>query len=136
MKIWIVTSILAVVSCNLVKEQILVFRESKHVPELDATTSKTIQVKKNDLFAINLETNPSTGYQWNFKIVTGQDVVKSSGTLFAGENTYTPKGIFGAPVRRVDTLKAMRKGNAKLEFRYTRFDNTTRNVYKVLVKVE
>jgi len=66
-------------------------------------------VKQGQKFAVTLEENASTGYEWNYDI-------KDNGITFVDTKT---EFLIGAPVNKVWTFKASKSGTYKLVFTYT-----------------
>jgi inhibitor of cysteine peptidase len=60
----------------------------------ESACGSTFQVGVSEVFAVELEENPTTGYRWNFTADAGVDEVSSSYAVNAGG------GVGGAGVRQ------------------------------------
>lgn len=68
-------------------------------------------VKKDGMFRVYMQANPSTGYSW--KIISNKSV------QFVGEKTFeTSTTMVGAPIHKIWTFKALKKGSTTLKFGY------------------
>lgn len=76
---------------------------------------KTIHTKVNENFFVVLETNPTTGYQW--------DVNFSENYIKLVNRDYTsaaPTGILGAGGQETFTFQAIKSGETEIVFSYLR----------------
>ena len=78
--------------------------------------SKVIETNIGKSFAINLDSNPSTGYQW--QIVKALD----TGLLELVDSKYIPPetNLVGAPGKEEWTFRAIKAGKAIISFNYVR----------------
>ena len=60
----------------------------------ESACGSTIEIGVDEVFAVELEENPTTGYRWDFTADAGVDVVSSSYAVSAGG------GVGGAGVRQ------------------------------------
>ena len=72
------------------------------------------QVKKNEVFTINLEEPSASGYQWRIQPLEGVEVV-TTGTKILDEEP-----IPGSPVVKTFVLRAQRIGEYQLMFQLVR----------------
>lgn len=88
--------------------------QTKHVREF-IDPSEIITVTGGEIFSISLESNPSTGFSWQF-------IEQRSGTvIFLSRDYEAPKfSMPGAPGRERFTFKAESPGEKELVFTYLR----------------
>lgn len=86
---------------------------SETVLDLDTQQPKQVALKVGDTLAIQLESNPSTGYQWSAKAPTNLKCTKVS---------YVAKApnLPGASGIRTFVFKAMGRGKGTVLFTYAR----------------
>jgi inhibitor of cysteine peptidase len=80
-------------------------------------SDRNITVSVKDTFLIQLETNPTTGYDWTAS-VSDETVVSPAGKEYLAEPVDT--AIVGSGGVDVFTFKALEKGSAVITFVYER----------------
>lgn len=66
---------------------------------------------------LTLESNPTTGFQWELSSISDQNVLeKQSNTFEAPEES----GMVGAPGKEVWVFKALKKGTSTISLEYSR----------------
>lgn len=79
-----------------------------------------VYLYKSSIVKITLDSNPSTGYVWEYKI-SDENVLKFQDEKFISDKT---KGhIVGAIGKSVYTFKALSKGNVTVTFAYQRINS-------------
>jgi inhibitor of cysteine peptidase len=80
------------------------------------TQKSSIHVKKGESFVIVLESNRTTGYQWQLAKSLDSSVI-----IVEGLRYIRPQGkALGAPGKEEWTFKALKSGNIKVFFHYVR----------------
>ena len=87
------------------------------VEVIAADQGKIINAKVGNLIRITLESNPSTGYNWELRDFEYGTAVFSSSDLVARK---TGNVLFGAPGNTVFTLQAVKPGTQKILLVYRR----------------
>ena len=73
------------------------------------------------ILVINLETNPTTGYDWSYEMTNNDADAANIVFLDAYEEfTNQDKGLVGAPILRHYKFKADKKGKQNIVFTYKR----------------
>jgi inhibitor of cysteine peptidase len=81
-----------------------------------AADAPRVTTKPGRQFSITLESNPTTGYQWQLaKPVTGTCVALVTNQFLRPKSKLT-----GAPGKEVWKFKALRPGEAQIELQYVR----------------
>ncbi len=76
----------------------------------------TLSVKTNEQFYITLNSNPSTGYEWQVASVSNPDMVR-----FVDSQYIRPESeLIGAPGKQVLTFDALQEGSATVKLEYVR----------------
>jgi len=78
-------------------------------------SNNTIHTSANEKFNISLDSNPSTGYQWQIKTMD-QSMVK----LVSNEYTPPTSGLVGAAGKQVLIFDALKEGNTMIVLEYVR----------------
>jgi len=78
--------------------------------------SGLIKVKVGQEFNITLESNPTTGYQWQLAKQLDRSIVE----LVRSEYRPSESGLLGAGGIEVWTFKAVKSGTAEISFEYVR----------------
>ena len=78
--------------------------------------SGLIKVKVGQEFNITLESNPTTGYQWQLAKELDRSIVE----LVRSEYRPSESGLLGAGGTEVWTFKAVKGGTAEISFEYVR----------------
>jgi inhibitor of cysteine peptidase len=83
---------------------------------LDADDNgRQIEAKKGQVLAVTLESNPTTGYQWEW-VPSQEDVLQQ-----VGEAEFQPRSdLVGAPGTQTLRFKAVKAGQTTLELVYRR----------------
>eukprot|EP00826_Nyctotherus_ovalis_P058572 TRINITY_DN8061_c0_g2_i1.p1 TRINITY_DN8061_c0_g2~~TRINITY_DN8061_c0_g2_i1.p1 ORF type:complete len:140 (+),score=26.72 TRINITY_DN8061_c0_g2_i1:171-590(+) len=139
MNFFMVFLLLTSVFCNtgkVINNSPLPHQESKDIMELvDSVTRKSIIVKSGEVFAFELPSNPSTGYEW----VVNRNELKNVEHVDKEEygRIIAPKSrLDGAPGKQVFNFKA--KGEDTVTFIYRRAwePNDRSTLYKLKLNVE
>ncbi len=80
------------------------------------TGARTIEANVGQEFTITLESNPSTGYQWQLAKALDEGIVKLVGTKYKASET----GLIGAGGTEVWTFKAVGDGTTEISLMYMR----------------
>lgn len=102
----------------------------------NAEYDKSFKVKKGDIFKLKLESNPSTGYSWNFAEPFDSTVINLNKKEFE-QKTKDGAPMMGAGGTEVWIFKAIEKGKTKIKLKYSRSweNDTAKNTKKYIVKV-
>ncbi len=88
--------------------------------KLDASVEGTTQqMKKGEVMAITLESNPSTGYSW-FATISDDLVVAQMGESEYNEPTQSATPVIGAPGTQTFYFEAVDSGVATITLEYKR----------------
>jgi inhibitor of cysteine peptidase len=83
---------------------------------LPVSTNATLSVKINQQFYITLDSNPTTGYEWQIASVSNPDVVG-----FVSSQYIPPESqLLGAGGKQILTFNATQEGNATVMLQYVR----------------
>jgi predicted secreted protein len=83
---------------------------------LPVSTNATLSVKINQQFYITLDSNPTTGYEWQIASVSNPDVVG-----FVSSQYIPPESqLLGAAGKQILTFNATQEGNATVMLQYVR----------------
>lgn len=74
--------------------------------------------KKGNIMSLNFETNPSTGFEWQYEFLNGEELLEVVSDELINENVE--KGIVGAPCQRKIKFKGLKSGKTTLHFVYKR----------------
>ncbi len=85
-----------------------------NITAVSTTTAINSTVGKS--FNVTLESNPSTGYQWQVTGIGDASIVKFI------KSTYVPpqSGLIGAPGKQILTFQALKQGNTTINLNYFR----------------
>jgi inhibitor of cysteine peptidase len=87
---------------------------------LDASYSgKKVEVKVGNVVAVNLDSNPSTGFRWELAGISDEQVLQLLGQEFRQAEAGQSEMV-GAGGQEVWTFKAVGEGEAELSLEYSR----------------
>lgn len=89
--------------------------DSENIPEILLEEKDKIYVKLGEEFTVTLDSNPTTGYQWE---IMKQD--KNIVEFIDLDFSIPDNSLVGAPGKQIFTFKAKRQGKVKLAFEYCR----------------
>jgi predicted secreted protein len=98
-------------------------------------TGESKDVKVDEEFEIELESNPSTGYEWKMTTAPDESILSLSGDEFIPADT----DAVGAPGSHVWKFKALKDGRTNMVFEYARSwetDVPPEKVHNVSVTVQ
>jgi inhibitor of cysteine peptidase len=98
----------------------------------DGTTQ---QVKKGEIVAITLESNPSTGYGWYIKISDPKVITQLEETQFQEPSPSSSTPLLGAAGMQTFLLQAVETGTATITLEYKRSWETTVAPEKTIIIV-
>ncbi|OGP67953.1 MAG: hypothetical protein A2W27_03510 [Deltaproteobacteria bacterium RBG_16_44_11] len=78
--------------------------------------TKVIKMQVGDNFSITLKANSTTGYQWQFAIPLGQNMLQLINSEYIAYKTRR----VGAEGKQVWTFKALKAGETNISFKYVR----------------
>ncbi len=78
--------------------------------------AKVIEVKFGQNFTITLESNKTTGYEWQFAKPLDESMVQ----LISSEYRINKSKLIGAGGKQLWIIKALRTGKTTISFRYVR----------------
>ena len=82
----------------------------------DSSSGKQVEIAAGGTLTVTLESNQTTGFQWELKSVGDTSVLQSQGgTYNAPEDT----GMVGAGGEEVWTFKALKSGTSSLSMEYS-----------------
>ena len=131
LKIFYALSILLLVSCESYStDQKTMLQRPFHA--VDAT--EVIVLPTNFAFEIELPSNPSTGYDWNF-VIAASDVIRHNSYRYIKDSSRR----LGVPGISVWSFETLERGNTKIYFSYEPVDakgsRSTRQVtFEIQVK--
>jgi len=83
----------------------------------ESYNGKTVEIAVGGTLTVTLESNATTGFQWELASISDQAVLeKQSDTFEAPEDT----AMVGAPGKEVWTFKASKKGTSSISMEYSR----------------
>jgi inhibitor of cysteine peptidase len=82
----------------------------------DASQQGQYKIKQGDIFRIKLESNPSTGYQWDFATPPDTTLLQ----LTKKEFISSPDSLVGAAGTEIWIFKGLKPGKTTLELQYAR----------------
>ena len=100
----------AACSCQAQKE--VITEEQKE----GAGPRSPIHTKTGEIFSITLDSNPTTGYQWQLANLVDEKVLK----LISSEYRMAETNMVGAGGKEVWTFKALSTGQTTIVFEYVR----------------
>ena len=83
---------------------------------LVSQTANTALIRVNENFHIALDSNPTTGFQWQVAKVSDQSVLQFVGTEYKAPES----GLVGAGGKQILTFKALKEGKATVTLEYVR----------------
>jgi len=107
-----------------------VFASSKNSFDL-LSYDDTVVVTLKDTFNVELVSNPSTGYKWNYETDKKNKKIKLVDDKFEAPNTE----MVGVAGKRIYTFCALKKGEFKLVFNYARGTQTPEKTHTILLIV-
>lgn len=108
-----------------------VFASSKHNYGILANDD-TIVVTLKDTFNIELVSNPSTGFKWNYETNKKNKKIKLIDDKFIAPETE----MVGVAGKRIYTFSALKKGEFTLVFKYARGTQAPEKTHTVLLIVK
>ena len=83
----------------------------------ESHNGKKVEIAVAGTLTVTLESNPTTGFQWELASISDQAVLeKQSNTFDDPEDT----GMVGAPGKEVWTFRALKKGTSTISMEYGR----------------
>ena len=82
--------------------------------EQQADMTNTIKATPGEEFVIKLDTNPTTGYEWQLAKPIDDSKVKLVNSEYVPDNT----GLVGSGGKSIWTFKALQVGKVQLSFKY------------------
>lgn len=82
----------------------------------DSTPEKIIEAQVGQEFRIALESNATTGYQWQFKEPLNETMFK----LVNSDYLVDEKNLIGSGGKQIWVFKALKDGETKIFFQYLR----------------
>jgi inhibitor of cysteine peptidase len=79
--------------------------------------TKELSVKAGDSFTVTLCSNPTTGFQWESAVISGQSVLTETNHQFVGPED---ENLVGAGGEDVWTFQALKKGTSTISIAYSR----------------
>ena len=103
-------------------------------PENQEENSNVINTKKEDNFSIVLETNPTTGYQWEISV--DSDYIQLDDRNFSSGSS---EGMVGVGGKETFNFTALKLGNTEITFSYLRpwekdVEPIEKKVYNIIIK--
>ena len=89
---------------------------SKEVRVDETYAGKEVEIAEGGVLIVTLESNPTTGYQWELSEITGNDILE----LVSSEFQPAETGLVGAGGTEVWTFKALARGEATINLEYSR----------------
>ena len=83
----------------------------------DSYTGKEVEIAAGGSLTVTLESNPTTGFQWELTEVTDQTVLKYESQEYQEPGAGAPVGAGG---KEVWTFKALEKGRSTISMEYRR----------------
>jgi len=85
---------------------------------VDASYSgKTVEVGVGGSVVVTLESNPTTGFNWELVKISDESVLEQTDQKFEAPEA---KGVVGAGGKEVWTFKALKKGTSTISMEYSR----------------
>jgi inhibitor of cysteine peptidase len=83
----------------------------------ESANGNEVEIAVNGTLTVTLESNPTTGFQWELASISDQGVLeKQSNTFEEPEES----GTVGAPGKEVWVFKALKKGTSTISMEYSR----------------
>jgi len=91
-------------------------------------------VDGNKTITIKFDSNPSTGYSWNYEIL-GEDILMITKDEFEGSNS---EGVLGATGKQIYEIEGINKGTESIIFKYKRLWEETEydKTWKYTIEVD
>jgi inhibitor of cysteine peptidase len=87
------------------------------VAAIDASyTGEEVEVALGGSFIVILESNPTTGFQWQLERITDEAVLELAGQEFVAPET----ALIGAGGKEIWTFKALAQGSSEISMEYRR----------------
>ncbi len=116
-KLVVLTSIIAVISLCLFGCYSGGSVSPGEVSVDESYNGKTVEIAVGGTLTVTLESNPTTGFQWELASISDQAVLeKQSNTFETPEDT----GMVGSPGKEVWTFRALKKGTSTISMEYGR----------------
>lgn len=110
------------------------FRESAVKVEL--ASDSAVELRPAEALEISIASNPTTGYTWDIADFEGSEVLAVAGEPRYMSDPQKDPGIVGSGGSQIFSFKALKKGEAKLVFEYTRpWEKNTAPARKYTVRV-
>ena len=104
-------------------------KTKQNVSSIDEKVDDTITVILNESIVVDLVSNPSTGYKWQYVERSGEKNVVFVSDVFSAPKTE----MVGQAGTQTFTFTANKKGATILEFKYARGNGTPAKTHKVWV---
>ena len=82
----------------------------------DSSSGKQVEIAAGGTLTVTLESNQTTGFQWELKSVGDTSVLQSQGDTY---NAPEDTGMVGAGGEEVWTFKALKPGTSSLSMEYS-----------------
>jgi len=93
----------------------------KQVSVDSSYSGKEVEIAADGLLTVTLESNQTTGFQWELTSISDQAVLeKVDQKYMAPEATQNGAPLVGAPGEEVWTFKALQKGESTISMGYSR----------------
>lgn len=110
-----------ILACAIVAISLFLFACSPVVPNQvsvdDSYDGKEVQVAVGGLLTVTLESNPTTGFQWELASIGDQAVLEKVANTYEGPEA---EGLVGAGGKEVWTFRALKKGRSTISMEYSR----------------
>jgi len=90
---------------------------SRHNTECSFAWNQKTEVAVGDTLTVNLEANPTTGFEWELREMTDETVLEEEGHAYVAPESEATVGAGG---KEVWTFKALKEGESTIIMEYRR----------------
>ncbi|MBD3427152.1 MAG: hypothetical protein GF409_07995 [Candidatus Omnitrophica bacterium] len=91
----------------------------ERIVQLEVEGNETVGLREGQILKLHFESNASTGYTWQLADAVNGDIIRQIGTFRYVRRSRDPR-LVGAPGVQIFRCEAVKRGRAKLVFKYLR----------------
>ncbi len=85
----------------------------------ESANGKEVRISPSTSLKVTLESNPTTGFEWELVQISDANVLEKSSNKYVGDFHLFGSGMVGAGGKEVWTFKALEKGHSTLYMEYS-----------------